>query len=113
MDLVFYHYESIVHIDENTINTNAYRYWGMDNKLFKILYYDYLTHIRKTKKYLKSKYNLSVYLKSNLGHTTFENQKKNSFLKKLINRFYLFFSLGYYYHNIPARLYKNKNIVHF
>ena len=116
INIVFYHYESIMYIDERNINTNAYRYWGINDKLFYILYSNYLKHIHQTKKHLKFKYNLSIYLKSNPGHSTFDiPDKKLNILSKIVNLCKILFSINNikknYLKTIPSILLKNKNII--
>lgn len=111
---VFYHFESIKYIDEKTIDTTGIRYWGVDYNMFKYLYTNYLNHINHTKNYLRNKYNLSVYLKSNPGHSTFKTPKKSSLIKRLLNLFNNFSRsklIEHYYSIIPTRLYKNKSII--
>lgn len=111
---VFFHYESIIYLDDKTINANAYRYWGVDNKLFDLFYRDYIYHIHKTKLYLKSTYNLFFILKNNPGHSTFKTTRISFFRRifKISKLFSIHRLRKYYCSIIPSKLFLKKNIIY-
>lgn len=56
-NLVFYHFHMINYIDRKTVNINVHkRFWCLDEKLVKELYFPYLKALDEKKEFLNSKY---------------------------------------------------------
>jgi len=62
---VFYHFQSLVYLTENQINTGIpHNNKFIDYGMVDVLYFDYLTKIKIKKMMLKEKYNIFFYIKA-------------------------------------------------
>ena len=69
--LVFYHFQNLRFLDENTVNIGVYNEIGRkDRALINELYIYYVKRLVEIRKYLKNKYNLNF--------KAYENRKKGS-----------------------------------
>ena len=103
-DLLFYHFENLQYLSLKQVNNNVYATWGIDDRLVRFLYKDYLHRIDDTKSFLRNKYGIDVVIKSHPGVTKKEKYKRNyKITYERIKRFILV--------NLPVRLLKSKNLI--
>lgn len=103
-DLLFYHFENLQYLSLKQVNINVYATWGIDDKLVRFLYKDYLHRIDDTKSFLRNKYGIDVVIKSHPGVTKKEKYKRNyKITYERIKKFILV--------NLPVRLLKSKNLI--
>lgn len=111
--LVFYHYERITYLDESTVNTNAYHYWGVDDNLINITYRPYLYKLKEKKRELKEQYGVDFIMKhhpASVPKTLNLMDRVSNLIKKFTMRGGLSFL---FYSRIPTFLFKNKDIMCF
>ena len=112
-ELVFYHFEGISYRDRHHAKLNLYRYWGIDDRLVRALYTNYLKVIEQFKQQIQERTGREVLLRS---HPAFQPSRQgfgghlHSILRKLLSaqgRRNLF---GI---EIPRRLFASKDQISF
>lgn len=119
--LVFYHFENIQYLNRERVNTGIECFWGIDKKLVRLLYVDYLRKIKSKKAFLKDQYGIDVLIKSHPGvssSTPRLSERIRSYstriwtvikdVKSLPGRFKRFFLCS-----VPMILYKRLKFVDF
>ena len=103
--IIFYHFENIQYIDENTVDINVYKMFLFnDNKVIKLLYTDYLKRISRIKRYLQKEYGLDIMIRRHPSEGGRKNKDYHINIRllplKIRNRFIKFLN-------------RKKDIVHF
>lgn len=110
-ELIFYHFENIEYLDESTVNINVYESWGIDDKLVRNLYVDYLQKIKETKKMLRNDYGVNVLLKRHPAHN-YEIPGFFSRVKSVLGRIGdLHYLKHYVMSSVPKVIYGKRDIV--
>ena len=110
--LVFYHYERITYIDENTVNSNSYHYWGVDDDLVNITYRPYLYKIKEKKQELKAQYGIDFIMKHHPAGAP-NTLNISDRIKNLIKRVSMEGGLPFlFYSRIPSSIFGKKSILH-
>ena len=111
---LFYHFQNMTYIDENTIHSNTHVYWGVEKKLVYSFYIPYATHVALNKKMLKERYGIDVLLHH---HPGVEVTKQESFIKVFMRKIKKILSKdsweGIFYHRIPALLSSDNGVIKF
>lgn len=109
---LFYHFQDLNYIDENTAITHTGPYWGVDFGLVRSSYIPYMTHIKDNKNVLSTRYGINVLLKK---HPGVADTKKNNIMQKLANLTDLTYLKkkikNVIFHSIPAYLNKTSEII--
>lgn len=103
-NLLFYHFENLQYLSIKKVNINVYATWGIDDRLVRLLYLDYLHRIDETKSFLRNKYGIDVVIKSHPGVTKKKKHKRNYNISyKRVKKLVLV--------GLPVRLFKSKNLI--
>lgn len=106
--LIFYHFEGLRYLDRKTVDIRVYNTWGVEDRLVKYLYEDYLKKIDQKKDFLISTYGIDVIIKSHPAVSL----SKQSLSQRMINVIKNLINISYIVKvSIPSRLNKNKNII--
>ena len=85
--MIFYHFENIEYIEKKRVHINVYSRFGIDDKLVKVLYFEYLRVVDKQKDLIKDKFGLDILIKSHPGvvQKTKKERRLSKKLKSLLN----------------------------
>ena len=103
---LFYHFEGITYVSNDHADIHVYSRWAIDDKLVYIFYSDYLSRIKKIKKFLLNKYNVDCLIKS---HPALDHKTHGQIL---LGRIHYFLNAGFInlvFHIIPRSLYYKKD----
>ena len=85
VDLIFYHFHYITFINENEVDLHvAQNKPGVQNKLVRTIYSDYLKKIKRKKIQLKEKYGIVSVIKSHPAYAN-ASEEKDPIWKRLVN----------------------------
>lgn len=80
---LFYHFQNLNYINENTANSHIGGYWGVDFDLVRTTYIPYMVHININKSILNKQFGVEVLLKKHPGVLNVKKRTFSSTLKKV------------------------------
>ncbi len=109
---VFYHFQNMTYIDENTVRSNTHLYWHVDKKLVNSFYFPYAKHIASNKRMLREKYGIDVLLRHHPGEHISE---KEALIIKILNKLDKTITKDFwtdiFFHRLPGWLSIKKGII--
>lgn len=110
-ELLFYHFEDISYLSKKQVKIGVYSRWGIDDKLVKFLYIDYLKALDSYKDLLKAKYNLDVIIFKHPASPSPSPLHKKKNICKIIKGIFYYKLLFLLFKYIPSRLFEKKDIL--
>lgn len=109
-ELVFYHFENIMYINNETVNIGTFSKWNQDKLLIYRLYFDYLKRVRTVRESLSDKYGI-VFKQRNHPLLADDIGAKIK-IRNIIYRFSSWSGIRYVLANrIPHFLFRKKNLI--
>ena len=110
VELVFYHFAGIAYLDRFQADIGVYSYWGIDDRLVRSLYSDYLRVLDRYKQEVEEKTGRQILLKTHpafsVKTTTLSGRLRSTLskLKRRAGRKRLLFV------DLPKEVYKSRNL---